>query len=108
MAASLDKQQAFAAGALAGAAAAALGAYYLCNRTQTPPLNAQQPQQQPEGQLNEPAHHASLQHFDQDEVLAEQLTRNTQFFGLEKQKHVTNAFVVVIGLGVSTRCTQGW
>ncbi|EMS56328.1 Uncharacterized protein C1A6.10 [Triticum urartu] len=34
-----------------------------------------------------------------DEVVAEQLTRNIQFFGVESQKKVTESFVVVIGLG---------
>lgn len=103
MAASLDSSrgQAFVAGTLAGAAAAALGTYYLCSKSHSSLTGVQQPQQQLRGQAAEPAHHASLQHFDQDEVLAEQLTRNTQFFGLEKQKQITNAFVVVIGLGVS-------
>jgi hypothetical protein len=39
--------------------------------------------------------------FDKDDVLVEQLTRNVQFFGLEGQKKIANAFVVVVGLGVS-------
>ncbi|XP_020146357.1 tRNA threonylcarbamoyladenosine dehydratase isoform X1 [Aegilops tauschii subsp. strangulata] len=34
-----------------------------------------------------------------DEVVAEQLTRNIQFFGVESQKKVTESFVVVVGLG---------
>ncbi|KAI4975834.1 hypothetical protein ZWY2020_049441 [Hordeum vulgare] len=34
-----------------------------------------------------------------DEVVAEQLTRNIQFFGVQSQKKVTESFVVVIGLG---------
>lgn len=62
----------------------------------------QQPPQQHKSQASGPAHHASLQEFEQDEVLAEQLTRNVQFFGLEQQKQITNSFVVVIGLGVSS------
>ena len=40
--------------------------------------------------------------FHEDEVLAEQFTRNVQFFGLEGQLKIANAFVVVIGLGVSS------
>lgn len=35
-----------------------------------------------------------------DEVLAEQLTRNVQFFGVEAQQHVARSFVLVVGLGV--------
>eukprot|EP00249_Psilotum_nudum_P003394 c16785_g1_i1 orf=264-1232(+) len=37
--------------------------------------------------------------FLKDEVLREQFTRNVQFFGLESQLQVYNAFVVVVGLG---------
>ena len=36
-----------------------------------------------------------------DEIVAEQFTRNVQFFGVESQKKVAEAFVVVIGLGLS-------
>jgi len=38
--------------------------------------------------------------FENDDVLVEQLTRNVQFFGLEGQKKIANAFVVIVGLGV--------
>lgn len=34
-----------------------------------------------------------------DEVVAEQLTRNIQFFGVESQQKVSGSYVVVIGLG---------
>ncbi|KAK4790089.1 hypothetical protein SAY86_017393 [Trapa natans] len=34
-----------------------------------------------------------------DEIVSEQLTRNIQFFGIESQRKVTSAYVVVIGLG---------
>lgn len=36
-----------------------------------------------------------------DEVVGEQLTRNVQFFGRQGQQRVCDAFVVVVGLGVS-------
>ena len=36
-----------------------------------------------------------------DDILGEQFTRNRQFFGRTGQEHVLNAFVVVVGLGVS-------
>ena len=42
-----------------------------------------------------------VEEFDKDDVLAEQLTRNVQFFGLEGQKKIAKSFVVVVGLGVS-------
>lgn len=103
----------FAAGAIAGAAlTAALGACYCYYSTSSSSSknsklsnlhsHHQQPQQQQHNQQHQQHHHASLQQFDQDEVLAEQLTRNVQFFGLDKQKQITNSFVVVIGLGVSS------
>lgn len=38
--------------------------------------------------------------LEQDEIIAEQLTRNIQFFGLDGQKKITESFVVVVGLGV--------
>lgn len=39
--------------------------------------------------------------FVSDEVLSEQFTRNVQFFGQDGQLKIANAFVVVVGLGVS-------
>ena len=36
-----------------------------------------------------------------DDILGEQFTRNRQFFGRTGQEQVLNAFVVVVGLGVS-------
>ena len=36
----------------------------------------------------------------EDEVIAEQLTRNVQFFGEDAQQRIADAFVVVVGLGV--------
>jgi hypothetical protein len=41
-----------------------------------------------------------LHNFHEDEILAEQFTRNVQFFGQQGQIKIANAFVVVIGLGV--------
>ncbi len=42
-----------------------------------------------------------------DEIVAEQFTRNVQFFGVESQKKVAEAFVVVIGLGgVGSHCAH--
>lgn len=42
-----------------------------------------------------------LQDYLTDDVLAEQLTRNIQFFGTAGQDKIINSFVVVVGLGVS-------
>lgn len=97
---------AFAAGAALGAAA--LYVYTRHERSQqTAAAPAAGPQQQTEaataGVATARANggSASLRDFDQDEVLEEQLTRNTQFFGLEAQKKIGGSFVVVVGLGVS-------
>ena len=46
---------------------------------------------------------ASVARFEEDDILSEQLTRNVQFFGLEGQRAIAGAFVVVIGLGVRER-----
>lgn len=46
------------------------------------------------------SHQASVARFEEDDILSEQLTRNVQFFGLEGQRAIAGAFVVVIGLGV--------
>ncbi|PNH06422.1 hypothetical protein TSOC_007192 [Tetrabaena socialis] len=40
----------------------------------------------------------TLEHFMEDDVLSEQLTRNVQFFG-EGQMAIARSFVVVVGLG---------
>lgn len=42
----------------------------------------------------------SVAHFEEDEILQEQFTRNVQFFGAEGQSKVAGSFVVIIGLGV--------
>ena len=42
-----------------------------------------------------------------DDVVAEQLTRNVQFFGLEGQSKICDSFVVVVGLGgVGSHCAH--
>mmetsp|Transcript_38670 Transcript_38670/g.95940 ORF Transcript_38670/g.95940 Transcript_38670/m.95940 type:complete len:482 (-) Transcript_38670:9-1454(-) len=42
---------------------------------------------------------------DDDEIVAEQFTRNVQFFGAESQARVAGAFVIVVGLGgVGSHC----
>ena len=45
--------------------------------------------------------------FLDDEILREQFIRNVQFFGQQGQLKVANAFVVVIGLGVSLHRLPG-
>lgn len=103
-----------AGAAVAFAAGAALGAtaLYLCTRQQPPDRmsNAAAGSQAPAAAAiaataaaAEPAGStgtAGLRNFEQDEILAEQLTRNVQFFGLEAQKTIGGSFVVVVGLGV--------
>ena len=76
----------FAAGALAGASLA-----YAACFSRLPSL------QQPGGGVKQPPTPAfSLD----DEVLSEALARNVQFFGRDGQQQVSDAFVVVVGLGV--------
>ena len=49
--------------------------------------------------LSAPKEKSSVTAAANDEIVAEQFTRNVQFFGIEAQKKVADAFVVVIGLG---------
>lgn len=44
----------------------------------------------------------NMDNMHEDEILTEQFTRNVQFFGKQGQLKVAKAFVVVIGLGVSS------
>ena len=44
-----------------------------------------------------------LQRAMDDEILAEQFTRNVQFFGADGQQGIFDAFVVVVGLGVHSQ-----
>ena len=82
-----------AAGAAAGAAICAL--YYLRSNA-----SAQPPSPRPPSLAPTAIPLASVRNFDEDDILAEQLTRNVQFFGLENQKLIAQSFVVVVGLGV--------
>jgi hypothetical protein len=45
--------------------------------------------------------HVAPENVLEDEVLAEQFTRNIQFFGPQAQAAVSTSFVIVVGLGVS-------
>lgn len=92
---------AFVVGAIAGAAVSSIGLYFLYTRQQNTVATPLAAPKTPSAKTAVPAASASLQDFEHDEILAEQLTRNVQFFGVEKQRSITSAFVVVIGLGVS-------
>lgn len=48
-----------------------------------------------------PVPKVGLKDYLSDDVLAEQFTRNTQFFGTAGQDKIIKSFVVVVGLGVS-------
>ncbi len=78
----------------------------------------------PEVASSEPVRGACCGVSLDDEIVGEQLTRNVQFFGRERQQRVVDSFVVVVGLGVRrlrlpdscwlsrtsnawTRCSQG-
>ena len=107
----------------AGAALGASATYFYLSRTKNPqnqvldqngctphvqlesipqrPLPSPPPPPPSSKQLN------MAEDFDKDPVLAEQLTRNVQFFGLDGQKKVVNSFVVVVGLGgVGSHCAH--
>ena len=57
--------------------------------------------------LSAPKEKSSVTADVNDEIVAEQFTRNVQFFGIEAQKKVADAFVVVIGLGgVGSHCAH--
>lgn len=93
----------FACGAAAGAAA-----LWLWQRAQRHPAALHPPDTglHHEGSVWHPQphaipSHASVASFHEDDILGEQLTRNVQFFGLEAQQRIGQAFVVVVGLGVS-------
>jgi hypothetical protein len=102
----------FAAGALAGAALSAATFYWLCRTTESAAPPSRSKSAGSSGGAPPAAGAASaaaprpaplphaLADFDQDDILSEQLTRNVQFFGLEAQKRIGRAFVVVVGLGV--------
>lgn len=89
---------------LAGSFAGALGVYLALRSSKKGHAvldnSATQQQQQP-GLLSASTPMDALL---EDEILTEQFTRNVQFFGKEGQLQVARAFVVVIGLGVSTFC----
>lgn len=93
------------AGALLGAACA-LGASSYCRSTGAfwKRRVAEAEEAQPLRHISQPASGVpspSVRESHHDEILSEQFTRNTQFFGREGQKRVHEAFVIVIGLGVS-------
>jgi hypothetical protein len=117
-----DRGAAFAIGCLAGASLSIAGLYLYQQQKQqrqvlhgsAEPLVVVRPAtpaavqpQQPQTRGVGP-HPARLAEFDCDEILSEHLTRNVQFFGIEKQKIIANSFVVVVGLGVrATPWCQG-
>ncbi len=95
-------KSAFAVGLIAGAAVSSLSMYIYLKRAEVNVVaSSSGASKSPASATTAAAVPASLLEFEHDEVLAEQLTRNTQFFGIEKQRAIANAFVVVIGLGVS-------
>jgi hypothetical protein len=74
----------FCAGALAGACLV-YGAYRPLALAAGPPAASSRP---------------PVEFSLDDEILSEALARNVQFFGREGQQRVSDAFVVVVGLGV--------
>lgn len=91
-------------GGAAGAAAACAALHVMQQRQ----WNARSRQYDPASHAQEsslkpvavPNSGTGLHNVHEDEILAEQFTRNVQFFGQQGQLKIANAFVVVIGLGV--------
>ncbi len=89
----------------AAGAAAACAALHVMQRRQWNSRSRQydqaiHPQESSLSPVVVPKSGTGLHNFHEDEILAEQFTRNVQFFGQQGQIKVANAFVVVIGLGV--------
>lgn len=94
-------QTTFVVGAIAGAAASGLAVHLYLKRQHSLLTTPSVARSKPVAPALQAAVSASLQEFEHDEILAEQLTRNVQFFGIDRQKIIANSFVAVIGLGVS-------
>lgn len=83
----------------AGAALGAASLYIYLKRAQ---LISQVATQLPPPTNDSQTHHpssVSVENFEEDDIIKEQLTRNVQFFGLPGQKEISKSFVVVVGLG---------
>jgi hypothetical protein len=85
----------------AGAASAGLLSALLLYRRSPAAQHRSAPAEPPPAEQRAPGRAAGLQGYLQDDVLSEQFTRNIQFFGTAGQDKIINAFVVVVGLGVS-------
>lgn len=93
----------FAAGAALGCAvAAAITRTYAAQTRLAQAVSQTTVSQPPASVLQCSAAGVSLD----DVILGEQLTRNVQFFGRDGQQRVCDAFVVVVGLGVSALSRQ--
>lgn len=94
----------FLAGGAAGAVAACAALQYMQRRSWNPASRQYDDTSaihERSGAPTVPRTVTGLHNFLEDEVLAEQFTRNVQFFGREGQLKIADAFVIVIGLGVS-------
>jgi len=105
---------------MAGAAASCLVLYWLAARAARTTAEAlaayeqeqdqvqDQDQDQEQQKIHQHHHHQKLtsETLASDPIIAEQLTRNVQFFG-EGQKKISDSFVVVVGLGgVGSHCAH--
>lgn len=94
----------FLAGGAVGAAVALGALHYWYRRDWNPSSRqygavAEKEQRSPASPVQDSS--SGLSDFLRDEILSEQFTRNVQFFGQDGQLKIANAFVVVVGLGVS-------
>ena len=101
---------------LLGAASACLGLYWLSARAAKATAEAHAAYEQEQQQQHDAVHqgqerrhqeqHLTSATLASDPIIAEQLTRNVQFFG-EGQKKIADSFVVVVGLGgVGSHCAH--
>lgn len=98
----------FATGALAGALVATGAIYYWQHSgkwwkekaAETDALRQSNGLSTPTMQSSTTKSTLDIKEALEDEILAEQFTRNVQFFGQAGQQRIFDAFVIVVGLGV--------
>ena len=95
----LDSSQGFLIGSLIGGALGFASVYYCCSQLDSFLVFHKKKSRETGTAASRPG--KSLHEAFEDEILSEQFTRNVQFFGSKGQQQVHDAFVVVVGLGVS-------
>lgn len=96
----LQASRGFLIGSLVGGALGFVSFYYCCSQLDHFPGSRDRRPKKASTTTASPEQ--GLHSAFDDEILSEQFTRNVQFFGSQGQQQVHDAFVVVVGLGVST------